>query len=124
MNASIKALRWILRIAFLLALAIGVALWTGHGFTLLRFHMWLGFLAAFDLLALVVYGFLSRINPALPIIALLWAIALPVIGIAQMKIMLGPNHWVIEVVHLILGLGAIGLGEALSKRALLHQRMP
>jgi hypothetical protein len=58
------------------------------------------------------------VSPALSLISLVWAVLLPVIGIAQLRVMPGANHWIIRVIHLILGLGAIGLGEALCKRAL------
>jgi Na+/phosphate symporter len=81
--------------------------------------MWIGFIVASALLAIVIVSLLARVKPVLPVIALLWAIALPVIGIAQLHVMPGSGHWVIQVIHLILGLGAIGLGEALAKRALL-----
>jgi hypothetical protein len=63
---------------------------------------------------------LAKVKPVLPIISLLWAVALPVIGIAQLHVMPGGNHWIIQIVHLILALGAIGLAEALAKRTLLH----
>ncbi|HEX4168828.1 MAG TPA: hypothetical protein VHZ55_25475 [Bryobacteraceae bacterium] len=121
MTSSILVFRWILRIGFLLSLILGVVLWTGHGTAYLRLHMWVGFLITFDLLLLVVLSFLSGVRPALPLISLIWAIALPVIGIAQLNIMPGSSHWVIQVVHVVFGLGAIGLGEVLSKKALLRQ---
>ena len=112
-----KALVWILRLTFLASLALGIGLWMGHGYAFLQVHMWLGFIVTFALLLIVLLSFLARVRPALPLISLLWAIALPFIGIAQLRMMPGPNHWVVRVVHLLLGLGAIGLGEALAKRA-------
>jgi hypothetical protein len=119
MALSIVILRWVIRLAFLAGLLLGIVLWLGHGYSLLRLHMWIGFIVAFALLAIVIVSLLARVKPVLPVIALLWAIALPVIGIAQLHVMPGSGHWVIQVIHLILGLGAIGLGEALAKRTLL-----
>jgi uncharacterized membrane protein YczE len=116
MPITITILRWILRIAFLIAFILGCALWSGHGYAYLQFHMWLGFIITFALLAIVILSLIARMKPALPLIAFLWAVALPVFGIAQLKIMPGPNHWIPRVLHLILGLGAIGLGESLSKK--------
>ncbi len=120
MALSTVILRWIIRVAFLVGLLLGVALWLGRGYSLLRLHMWLGFIVAFALLLVVILSLLARVKPVLPIITLLWAVALPVIGIAQLHMMPGADHWIIQVIHLILGLGAIGLGEALSKRTLLR----
>lgn len=118
MTLATKLLVWILRLAFLVALGVGLALWSGHGYAYLSLHMWLGFIVTFALLLIVILSFISRVSPALPFVALLWAVALPAIGIAQLRMLPGHNHWLIQTTHLILGLGAIGLGEVLSKRTL------
>jgi hypothetical protein len=115
-------LRLLLRISGVLALALGIALWTGHGYQYLKLHMWLGFVVTFDLLLLAIVSIFARVQPVLALVSIVWAAALPVLGIAQMRIVPGSNHWMIEVLHFILGLGAIGLGEALAKRALLRLR--
>ena len=123
MILSITVLRWILRLVFLVSLILGVVLWSGRGYEYLRLHMWLGFIITFALLALVIISLLARARPALASVTLLWAVALPALGIAQLRIMPGPNHWIIRVVHLLLGIGAIGLGEVLAKRSLQQQRV-
>ena len=116
MSRFVLILRWILRLALLVALIIGIALWTGHGYKYLSVHMWLGFIVTFDLLLLVILGFLSRLKFALLLIALVWAVALPFIGIAQLHLLPGANHWLVQALHLVLGLGAVGLGEVLAGR--------
>ena len=122
MNRLVVVLEWLLRVAGLVALVLGIALWTGHGYEYLKLHMWLGFIVTFDLLLLAIAAMLARVPPVLPLVSILWAAALPVLGIAQMRIVPGSNHWLVQVIHLILGLGAIGLGESLSKRAKLRLR--
>jgi hypothetical protein len=112
-------LRWILRISFLVALIIGFALWSGNGYGYLRLHMILGFTITTVLLLLVVFGLVARVKPTLPLITLLWTVALPFLGIAQLRIVPGANHWIVRVLHLVIGLGAIGFGESLSKKILL-----
>ncbi len=121
MAALLTSLRWILRIAFLIALILGIALWTGHATAYLSLHMWLGFIITFDLLLLVILAFLSGVSVALPFLSLIWAVLLPVIGIAQLKVMLGASHWVIQVIHVLLGIGSIGLGEVLAGRILVRR---
>lgn len=123
MSATINVLRWILRLAFIGSFILGFVLWSGHGYQYLRLHMILGFTITILLLLFVIVALVSRVRPALPLITLLWAVALPFLGIAQLRMMPGPNHWIIRVVHLILGLGAIAFGESLSKRILLAQRV-
>ncbi len=115
MRSFVNILRWLVRLVFLASLVLGIALWTGRGYAYLRLHMWLGFIITFALLALVIIGLISRVKPVLPLITLLWAVALPTLGIAQLHLMSGPNHWIIQVIHLILGIGAVGLAEVLAK---------
>jgi intracellular septation protein A len=43
--------------------------------------------------------------------ALLVGTAMIVIGLYQTSLMVGAHHWVIEVVHLVLGLMTIGMGH-------------
>jgi hypothetical protein len=122
MTRMILGLAWLLRICWLISLALGLALWFGHGYQFLKLHMWVGFVITFDLLLLAIAGLLARLPPVLPLLTILWAIGLPVIGIGQLRAMPGANHWIIQVIHLLFGLGAVGLGEVLSKRAQLRSR--
>jgi hypothetical protein len=41
---------------------------------------------------------------------------LALFGLFQKGWLVGPNHWVIQVVHLLLGLSAIGLAEMIGGR--------
>jgi len=40
---------------------------------------------------------------------------------AQTTMMVGPMHWVIRVVHLLVGLAAIGMGERLTAAVKRHR---
>jgi len=42
----------------------------------------------------------------------------PVLGLAQDRLLPGSAHWLIQVLHLLVGLAAIGQGEALAARIL------
>src|SRR6266567_1729252 len=41
---------------------------------------------------------------------------LALVGLFQTRWLIGSNHWVIQVIHLLLGLSAIGLAETISGR--------
>ena len=117
MNSVINALVWILRLVFLINLIQGLVLWSGHGYAYLSLHMCLGFLITFALLGLAIIGFVNRAGAALSLVSLVWAVLLPFIGIAQLRLLPGPNHWIIRVVSLRIGLGGMGRGESLAKRS-------
>jgi hypothetical protein len=63
---------------------------------------------------LAVYALIARVRIPLAIIAIIWAAATVYVGVMQGQWMPGSSHWVIETVHLLLGVGAIGMAEALA----------
>ena len=99
------------RLDGLAALIFGILLWTGSAGSL-KVHILTGFIMTITLLLVGLLGFFARIKPVLPIIAIAWAILLPYIGFAQLKLFPGASHAVIQIVHLIIGICAIGLVEA------------
>lgn len=118
MNKTVNALHWIIRISGLAALGLGLAFWNGTGYSLVSAHQGLGFLVAGALLLMAVLGFGRRVSPGLMVLALLWGLAVPALGSLQGRLLPGDGHWIIEVVHLLLGLGAIALSEVIAGRAL------
>jgi hypothetical protein len=112
MTSLVTPLRWVARIDGLAALILGILIWTGGGSP--RYHILTGFVMTITLLLLGLLGFFARIKPMMPVMAILWAILLPYIGFAQLKWMLTANHIVIQVVHLLIGVCAIGVAEAVG----------
>lgn len=117
MNTTITVARWIVRVAGIVGLILGLVFWSGNGYALLKAHEGLGYLVTAGLLLLGILGFVRRLPPALPLLAVVWALAVPAIGSMQMRLLPGSAHWVIQVIHLLLGVGAIGLAEAIAGRA-------
>lgn len=116
MQNTINILRWVVRLCGVLALLLGLGFWAGHGnLQLVQMHQGLGYLAALSLLGIAGMTF-SKVPAGLSVVGIIWALLVPALGHMQMKLMQGSNHWVIEVLHLILGVGAIGLAEAIGGR--------
>lgn len=106
----------LLTLTDVLALILGLLFWTGNALHLISMHMLLGIIAV---VALWVGGFAQALGGGswpLAIIAFIIGLATLFLGIHQMTLMVGPNHWIIEVVHLILGLLTIGFGHMCAKR--------
>ncbi|MBB6096602.1 hypothetical protein HNR42_000014 [Deinobacterium chartae] len=117
MSAAIAILRWIVRLTGLAALLIGFALWSGTGYNLLGAHQGLGYVLSISLLLMAVFGFTQRLSPTLLTLALLLSLAVPGLGSMQTRLLPGAAHWVIEVLHLLLGLAAITLAERIGGQA-------
>ena len=107
-------LRWTVRLTGLLALLLG--LWNGAWFGLLNLHQGLGLVMSAALIWLTVLGFICSVSLALLGPAVMCGLALPVLGALQGRLLPGQNHWLIEVLHLVLGVGAIVLAELIGSR--------
>jgi len=102
----------VLNFAGLLALALGLLFWTGAALNLVSMHMLLGLLSVGALWVIGIgQAFAEGGSWILAIGALVVGALIVVIGINQTSLMVGELHWVIRVIHLLLGLLTIGLGH-------------
>jgi hypothetical protein len=108
--------RWAVRIAGLVALLLGLLIWTGGGGGVFPLHMLVGIILVAGLWALAALGVRARTGPMLPAIAVAWGILTVLFGLNQASLLPGETHLVVEVAHLLVGLLAIGIGEAISAR--------
>ena len=109
-------LRWTVRLSGLLALLLGLGLWNGAWFGLLNLHQGLGLVMSAALIWIAMLGFIRSVSLALLGPAVLCGLALPVLGALQGRLLPGQNHWLVEVLHFVLGLGAIALAELIGSR--------
>ena len=108
---------WSVRISGLIVLALGLALWTGSFPDLRGIHMLAGLVLVISLWAVALLAVRAGAPAPLVAVALLWGVLTVVFGLYQAQILPGDMHWVVEVGHLVVGIVAIGLGEALTARA-------
>ncbi len=115
----IKKLQWLVRIAGLGALVLGAILWIAPGVigslaAALQFHMTLGAIVALALAILAVWALIDRVRIPAAVLGLVWAAATVFVGTLQDLWVAGGSHPVIALIHLALGIGAIGLAEMLA----------
>jgi hypothetical protein len=117
MRATLVVLQWLIRVIGTVMVVLGVLFWTGNAYSLINVHMLLGLTLV--LLVWVVAGLAGRagVSPAFVGLALAWGLAVPVLGLNQTSLLPGALHWLIQVLHLLLGIGAIALAETLSRHA-------
>lgn len=108
---------FILRLCGSLAVILGLVFWTGNAMNLIPIHMLLGILVVLALWVLGVGQALARGGSwPLAIGALLLGVIVVFFGMRQSSIMPGQYHWVIKVVHLLLGIAAMGVGQNAAAR--------
>jgi hypothetical protein len=102
----------VLSFAGLLALILGLLVWTNSALNLIQMHMWLGLLAVGALWVIGIGQAFSKGGSWLiAACALVVGAAMIIIGLAQSVLMLGTSHWVIQILHLVLGVLVIGMGH-------------
>lgn len=115
MRSLVTALRMLLRLLVALLIILGIMLWTGHA-AMTTIHIQLGFALTLTLLILVVIGAVRRVAFVPLLLGLVWVALLPVLGFAQRTMMIGSSHWIVRVLHLLVGIAAVGLGETIGAR--------
>ncbi len=106
----------VLRASVLLALILGILFWTGNATSLVLVHMGLGILAVLSLWTLGAAIASTKGGIGLAIGAFVWGLLVAALGLTQGTLLAGSTHWVIQVLHLLVGLAAIGLGEMIAGR--------
>lgn len=116
MSSAIRTFRALVRISGLLLIILGILFWTGHALRLVPVHMLLGLLLAIALWALALLVGRRGVSAGFVALAIVWGIVMLVFGVAQANLLPGKAHWVIEVLHLLIGLVAMSFGEQLVQR--------
>ena len=114
---TIRIASIILSLAGLLALILGLILWTGMAVNVVSLHMLLGLLTV---VALWVVGAAQALVPGgswgLAAGALVLGALTAWLGMVQASLLVSENHWISQVIHLLLGIATIGLGHMAAAR--------
>lgn len=101
----------------LIALILGLLFWAGAAVNLISMHMLVGLLAVAALWVIgIAQAFVKGGNWLIAACAVIVGALTVVFGLYQSSMMVGPFHWIIQVVHLILGVLTIGLGHMAAAR--------
>jgi hypothetical protein len=115
MKTTVTVLPFVGRTIGLILIVLGVLFWTGNATTLIPLHMLLGVTLVLLLWTLAILGVIARVNPGLIAVAFLWGLIVPILGVIQTQLLPGSAHWLIQLLHLLVGLVAIGLADTLGK---------
>ena len=99
-----------------LLILLGVTFWTGHALQLIPVHELLGYVLVLSLWALAAIAARSGVPLGWVVLAVVWGLVAPILGLTQDRLLVGGWHWTIQVLHLLIGLGAMGQGENLVMR--------
>ena len=110
------AVQALVRVAGLIQVTLGVLFWTGRATQLIGVHMLVGIVLVLALWTMAALAARAGTPPALWLLALGWGLLTVALGLTQTRLLPGSAHWLIQVLHLLVGLGTIGQAEALARR--------
>ena len=115
--SPVLATQIVARIVVVVQVILGILVWTGHGDSLIPLHIAVGLLLVVDLWAAVALGLRAAAPIGLVVLALVWSVGMPVFGLVQTNLLPGGAHVAVQLLHLVVGLGAVGLVENLARRS-------
>lgn len=116
MSTALDTFRILVRLSGVILIILGIIFWTGHLLGWVPVHTVVGLILAISLWALAFLGARSGVGAGMVTLVAVWALVMLVFGAVQRQLMPGSAHWVIQVLHLLIGVGAIGLGDRLGSR--------
>ena len=109
----------IVRITGVAQLLLGVLIWMGQAGGLVPVHMLIGVIFVIGLWILGYRGVAGG-QAVMGALVLLWGAVVVAFGMVQAQIMPGPNHAVVQLAHVVMGLLGMGLAEMLGKKLMAH----
>ena len=104
------------RVIGLILVVLGILLWMGIATQLLPLHIGLGIALVLILWTMAAIAARAGANRGMVAFAIAWGIFMPWFGMTQANLFAGQYHWVIRVLHLAVGVVAMGLVDGLGKQ--------
>lgn len=116
MRTANTVAQMLVRICGLVQIVLGVLFWTGNAGQLIPVHILVGLLLVISLWVVAGIGLRTGVPVGLGILAIAWGVIVPILGLTQDSLAPGGAHVLIQVLHLAIGLIAIGLAETIGRR--------
>jgi hypothetical protein len=116
MKSAVKILQYAVRLLALLLVVLGILFWAGRSFELVPVHMRLGEVLIALLWILAGMGLRAGVKPGLAIGAIVYGLLAFLFAINMGSLLPGGAHQIIRVLHLLIGLGVVGLAESIAAK--------
>ena len=113
MNRLRRIAHPLFRLSGVTQVVLGLLFWTGRALDLTHVHMGVGLLFVITYLYMVST---ARLGPRGLTLAVLLGRVLPVFGMLHTRLLVGPWHWTIQVLHLLLGIAAMAVVDRTARR--------
>jgi hypothetical protein len=118
MKNALTTFQILVRATGTVMLILGLLYWGGvdPSHNLIKIHILMGGLLVLSLWGLAFLAVRTRVSTGLVVLTFAWSLVLPTLGLTQAKFLISPAHWVVQVFHLLVGIGVLGQAEILGGR--------
>ena len=116
MQATLTIAQMLVRVTGVLLLVLGLLFWSGDALNLIPVHMLLGVILVLSLWLLAALASQAGVPLGIAAGAAVMGLITLVLGLIQDSLLPGSTHWVVQVLHLLVGMAAIGSGEMIGGR--------
>jgi hypothetical protein len=114
MRTATTVARLLVRVCGLIQITLGLLFWTGNGRGLIPTHMLTGMVLVLAFLAVAIMAAVAGAPRGRVALAVAWAALTVALGMTQAQLLPGSFHWIVQVLHLVVGIAAIVQAEALA----------
>ena len=118
MKPTAIAMRVLIGLTGASLLVLGILFWLGDALTLIPWHVLLGGVLVLCLWLIAGLAMRAGLSKGLILLLLAWSLVMPALGIMQLHLLPGRYHWLIQALHLAVGVGAVELGQNVVRRAM------
>lgn len=116
MGITTTVVLMVVRVLGVVQLVLGVLFWSGNAGDFVQLHMFSGILLVVGLWVMAGLTAGARVGAGVALAAVVWGLLVVALGMTQTRILPGSLHWVIQMLHLLFGLGALAQAENLARR--------
>jgi hypothetical protein len=121
MRKSLTILVMLGRLLGVVQIVVGLYIWFRGATGVVVFHTAVGSLFVLVLWIIAVIALFALPKRGVPLFALLWGGIVLWFGMAQTTFLPGTGHWAVRLAHLLIGIAAMGLVEALGGAVRRHR---
>ncbi len=121
MKAYLTLADTLLKLTGLVLVGLGLFFWTGKLLQLIPLHVGLGLLLVLTLWAIALLGLRAGLGVRAAALRIGWGLVVLALGLAQSRLLPGALHWVVQALHLTVGMLAVSLGAGFVKAMRQHR---
>ena len=106
----------LVRITGAIQILLGLAIWVGVADVFIPVHILSGIILVVCFWILAIMAARVGANLGFVVFAFVWGLLAAVLGLIHEGLIPGQAHWIIQVIHLVVGLALLGMAERLGRQ--------